>query len=206
MKKLLKIFVLACALSLCLSLVCSAEEFTGTEDTQLKDYITEKIAPVVAGVLTSAIALVTTLGSIAKSLNSLKDTKSAFSKEAQERADNFNTSTKLLENKADELKASVQCVPQLEGELIQLKKDIELLTSQCVDIAEILCLGFSANSDIIRSGKGKKMSVLLDSAKCKLQGAILTKDALPLSQASEPANHMAHAGDNCSLEERGGKE
>lgn len=202
MKKLLRIFVLALAFSLCLISVCSAEEMTeGEGGVELKDYITEKIAPVVAGVLTSVIALVTTLGSIAKSLNSLKDTKSTFSKEAHERAVSFSRSAKLLENKAEELKAAVECVPQLEGELIQLKKDIELLTSQCVDMAEILCLGFSANSDIIRSGKGKKMSVLLDGAKCKLQDAALTKEALPLSQASEPANHMAHTGDNCSHKE-----
>lgn len=200
-KKVLISITFFALLCLLLSCVSYAQETGANSKDDIKIYISEKIAPVVAGVLTSVIALVTTLGSIAKSLNSLKDTKSTFSKEAHERAVSFSTSAKLLENKAEELKAAVECVPQLEGELIQLKKDIELLTSQCVDMAEILCLGFSANSDIIRSGKGKKMSVLLDGAKCKLQGAILTKEALPLSQASEPANHMAHTGDNCSHKE-----
>ena len=80
MKRILAVlFVIMMAF--CMTSVCFATEI-GFDATELELYITEKIVPVVAGVLTSIVALISLLRSIAKSLKGLKDTKSAFDIEA----------------------------------------------------------------------------------------------------------------------------
>ena len=122
----------------------------------------DKIVPVAVAVLTSALAFVATLGTIAKSLKALKDTKDAFKDEAKERTVFFECGIEMLNEKAQELTELVSDVPKLKEELTELAQECRLNS-------EILALGFSANSEVIKSGKGKKMAVLLENAKCKVQ-------------------------------------
>lgn len=153
MKKTLTV-ILALILALCLSLVCFAKDVE--EKGELRSYITEKIVPVVVGVLTAIVALITTLGAVARSLNELKETKSAFEGEAKERASSLEKSKLLFEEKSRELRETVKDMPQL-------KEMVSILIEESRDIAEILSLGFSSDKDIIKSGRGRKMSLLLDS-------------------------------------------
>ena len=102
------------------------------------------------------------LGSIAKSLNGLRDTKSAFETEAQKREASFVSGKELLENKAQEIKEIVNTVPDIKEQISQLEGNVNELVLECKVMAEILSLGFSANSEIVKSGKGKKMKVLVD--------------------------------------------
>ena len=171
MKKILIAFF---AFVICFSLcgVCRAEEMENTEieamaqqsakgeaeDFDLKEYITEKILPVIIGVATSSLGFVAVLGTISKTLKGLKDTKDSFSGEAKKRQEEFEKGCRVLEDKAQELSRMVADVPELKDKLNEL-------TCECALLAEILTLGFSANSEIIKSGKGKKMSVLLENAK-----------------------------------------
>ena len=128
------------------------------EERDLKEYITDKILPVIIGVATSSFGFVAVLGTISRTLKSLKDTKESFSSEAKKRQEAFDEATELLRAKADELEALVHDVPQLTDKLKELREENELL-------AEILTLGFSANTEIIKSGKGKRMAMLLEKSK-----------------------------------------
>ena len=164
MKKLIifaSLFLLVC---LCFSSVALAqgEERDGWD---AQEYVEEKIAPVVAGVLTSVIALITTLGSISKSLGALKDTKTSFTAEAKERAESFSLSTEMLKAQAKEIKEMIECVPELESQLTELKTEVLTLVDQCATLSEILTLGFSANAEVIKSGKGQRMASLLENAR-----------------------------------------
>lgn len=170
MKKVL-FLAFALVLCFCLCVSCFAETVNETEKSiNVKAYIQEKIVPVVVGVLTSIIALITTIGVIAKNLKGLKDTKEAFSNEARERACFFESGVAHIEAKAEGIKELVKDVPMLQDKIAELTKECELL-------AEILSLGFSANEEVIKSGKGKKMALLLENAtlnaKCKVQNAEL---------------------------------
>lgn len=160
MKKVM-IFVFALALALGMASVCYASEIS-LDPATLEVYITEKIIPVVAGVLTSIVALISLLRSIAKSLKGLGDTKSAFEREAEKREISFKSSTELLESKAQEIKDIVNDVPSIQAQLKQLEGNISNLTYECEVLAKIMSLGFSANSEIVKSGRGKKMSVLIE--------------------------------------------
>ena len=163
-KKLILTFVIALILMLLFSLTCFATEVKPTEDVSL--YITEKILPIVVGVLTGVVALVTTLGKIAKSLKGLSDTKDTFEGEAESRRESLENSKKLLEEKVRELKETVNDMPQL-------KEKVDMLIEECSTIAEILSLGFSASRELVKSGKAHQMAILLENAKCKAQNTKL---------------------------------
>ena len=165
MKKLLFIVF---ALTLCLSLagVCMASDFEAEEiANDIETYITERIVPIVVGVLTSMVALITVLRKIFSALRSLNDTKDTFVEEAKERASAFRSNTELLETKAQEIKKTVEKVPTLDEQMVQLKGEMSALIDECNVLAEILSLGFSANSEVIKSGKGKQMAKLLEKSK-----------------------------------------
>ncbi|MBQ7226732.1 MAG: hypothetical protein IJX02_09065 [Clostridia bacterium] len=176
MKKIL-IFVFALALCLCLSTVCFAEDEMSAELSEkenapsvtqgvtppsadrglavnVKEYITEKIVPVAVGVLTSIIALGATLFKVAGILKSLRDAKDTFEGEARVRAE----LSRELKQEAQGLQETVKDVPGLNERVNALTERVEAL-------AEILVLGFSANSEVIKSGKGKKMAALLEKSK-----------------------------------------
>lgn len=176
MKKIL-IFVFALAMCLCLSTICFAEDEMSAELSEkenapsvtqgvtppsadgglavnVKEYITEKIVPVAVGVLTSIIALGATLFKVAGILKSLRDAKDTFEGEARVRAE----LSRELKQEAQGLQETVKDVPGLNERVNALTERVEAL-------AEILVLGFSANSEVIKSGKGKKMAALLEKSK-----------------------------------------
>ena len=172
MKKLL-FTVFALLMCLCLGLACFAKSdeiqgessgtptpTTETSEVDIKAYIQEKIVPIVVGVVTSIVALITTLYKIGASLKALSGTRETLDADAKKR----EAAVASLGEQVEQIKASIKDVPSLE-------KSIEELSALCSTIAEILSLGFSANEEIIKSGKGKRMSILLENAKCIMQNA-----------------------------------
>ena len=158
--------IFALALCLCFSSVCFASDAEAVELAgNIEQYITERIVPIVVGVLTSLVALITVLRKIFSALKSLNDTKDTFVEEAKERASAFRSNTELLESKAQEIKKTVEGVPTIEEQMTQLKGEMTTLIDECNVLAEILSLGFSANSEVIKSGKGKQMAGLLEKSK-----------------------------------------
>lgn len=165
MKKLLFI-IFTVLLCLCFSSVCFASDVDVTDVAgDIEQYITERIVPIVVGVLTSLVALITVLRKIFGALKSLNDTKDTFVEEAKERASAFRNNTELLESKAQEIKKTVEGVPTIEEQMVELKGEMNTLIEECNVLAEILSLGFSANSEVIKSGKGKQMAGLLEKSK-----------------------------------------
>ena len=183
MKKLLFI-MFALALCLCLSTACFAESneiqggssatpTTETSEVDIKAYIQEKIVPIVVGVITSIVALITTLYKIGTSLKALSGTRETLDADAKKR----EVAVASLGEQVEQIKASIKDVPSLE-------KSIEELSALCNTIAEILSLGFSANEEIIKSGKGKKMSILLENA--KINPSVTQACHLPLTKEAAP--------------------
>lgn len=153
-------------LCLCLASVCLAGDINAGElANDIEAYVTDRIVPIVVGVLTSIVALITVLKKIFNALRSLKDTKDEFVNEAKERASAFKNNTELLEGKAQEIKKTVENVPGLDAEMKELKSEMATLINECGTIAEILTLGFSSSTDVIKSGRGKQMAQLLEKSK-----------------------------------------
>ena len=179
MKKLLiTLFVLSLCLCLCLCCYAKAEE---NADVDIREYLQERIVPVVVGVATSVVALITTLYKIATSLKALSGTKDTLEQDTQKREE----ASKILGEQVEQIKASIKDVPNLE-------KSIEELKELCEAMAEILSLGFSANAEIVKSGKGKKMAVLLEGIKDIVQGGA-SRGAISVSSVtSTPTTEGGH--------------
>lgn len=158
MKKRVMTLLFMLVICLCFASCVFGSEVYEAEEIEV--YIKDKIVPVAVGVLTAVIALITTLGSVAKSLNALKDTKESFTSEAENRKEY----SKKLERETEKLCEIVKDVPKLEEKL-------DSLTEECHMLAEILTLGFSSSSEVIKSGKGRQMSLLLEGVKNRKERA-----------------------------------
>lgn len=168
MKKIIN-FMLCVAIILALFtiVVCATQseetsEQMVVEEFDLKTYLEEKIIPVVVGVLTAIAGLIASLTAIVKALNGLKDTKSMLANEAKQREQNFQENSLALQTKADELKKIVEDVPKLLGETEQLQVELNRLQKVTMSMVEILAIGLSANENIVKSGNGKKINLLLE--------------------------------------------
>lgn len=128
---------------------------------EIKEYIKERIIPVVVGVLTSLSAVLASLGAIKKSLSRLAGARDDFKNEASERKSDFARQSALLEEKAKELSELARLIPQLEKELIELKAEQEKLNTEAYNIGKMVSLGFSGSQTVIRSGNGRKIAALL---------------------------------------------
>ena len=125
------------------------------EEFDIKLYLREKIAPVATGVLTAVIAIILALTPLVKAIKAFKDLISSFSKKDEERNKDAKESNEQIQKSVERIEASVKDVSEYKKELDELKKTQRLLT-------KVMVLGFSSNSEVVRSGKGKKMTLLLN--------------------------------------------
>ena len=128
---------------------------------EIKEYIKERIIPVIVGVLTSLSAVLASLGAIKKSLVRLSGARDDFKNEANERKSEFERQSELLNRKAEELSRLARLIPQLESELCELKAAQEKLNAEAYNIGKMISLGFSGSQSVIKSGNGRKISALL---------------------------------------------
>lgn len=135
---------------------------TKEEEFNLYEYIKEKIIPVVVGVLTAASALIATLAAIKRSLNSISEAREGIKKEAKARDAENDKRLKIMENQVEELKRAVEKIEQSTEGVPNFESEIKGLSRVCSGMAKILSLGFSANPDVVKTGKGKKMQLLLN--------------------------------------------
>ena len=158
MKKfLIALFIIA--LSLALATVCTAS-VEEAEEFNLENYVTEKIAPVAAGVITSLVAVfgaflkikstVTSLGASAEAINELKEA----------------ASTTLNGIKA-ELKRGISDVENKIGELPEIKESYKELIASCqrlkeqnLALLEPVKTGFEAIPQAVENGAANKIAAL----------------------------------------------
>lgn len=162
MKRILSFIVI---FALCLGALSIVSSASDVENDALKEYVSEKIVPVVIGVLTSVCAFLATLSPVIKTLSSLKDTKESLSLENKARENELKGIRELLGSNSEELCELLKDVPSLSSELLSLRSSILLLLEECDVVEEILSLGFSASPDVVRTGKGEKIIDLLEKSK-----------------------------------------
>lgn len=177
MKKVITILMI---LALCLALVCvaSAEEMEKSgqpsvvsgqkkeevekEKDELRVYIEEKIVPILMGVATSIVALLGTLKGILSALKELKKGRDDFKETSKQIKQSTESDSKMLRADYSAIKDSVKDVPELLGVIKRQDEKIEELKGIVVVATEILSLAYSANSELVRTGKAKEMNRLLN--------------------------------------------
>lgn len=135
-----------------------------TKEFDLKLYIQERIVPIISGVGTAVFTIILSLGPIFKAAKSIKNAVAAFSKKDEERNASQKESNRIMQKNIDKIEACVANVPKLQEQTKMLEKQVDELKRVCFSLAEITALGFQSNAEVVRSGKGKKMALLLDKA------------------------------------------
>lgn len=158
MKGFIKTTVLCILLALLMSLCAGASGIMQGEE--IKEMISEKIIPVIAGVLTSLVALLGTLKSIFKSLKELKGAKDSLESTQGEIKEQSTREFCQIKEKYDELKTLLADVPQLKTELDALAYSLFELSEQMARLSKLSAIGFCQNPEIITSGKGKEITLL----------------------------------------------
>lgn len=126
-------------------------------EVPLKEYIKDRIIPVVVGVLTSAVAVITTLSQVLKGVKSLKDSKDLL----EDSKEQIKTVSKSTEGQIAEIKDSIKELLPLFEEISYLKEAIEKYKGEIGTLEHILTLAYSADEKLVRSGKAKEMALLL---------------------------------------------
>ena len=170
MKRLIRIFVFAFALIVLLTVCVQATEVSSDnlqtdEKFSFGDYVRDKIVPVAVGVGTSLLGLLATLVSIFKALKELKKAKQDAAENDKAREENSKRQIEELTRQVEELKKNIEEVITYSKSLGEIKKEIDFECEELGIIGEILVLGFSSNSDIVKTGKGKQINLLLDKLK-----------------------------------------
>ena len=156
-KRLILTFILI--LVFALSVSAYAISLDGEE---IRNYLEEKIIPVIAGVVTSLIALIGTLKSIFSTLKQLKSSKESFDKTRNEIEVSSLAELEQISKKYDELKESVKNVPELEKHLLALNSQIGTLIVQLSNLSQLTAIGFCESAELVSSGKGRQIALLAE--------------------------------------------
>ena len=141
--------------------VAEKTEETENASSDLKTYVEERIVPVISGVGAAIVAILVALGPTVSAIKAVKNAVAAFSKKDEERNASVKESNRLIQKNIERIEGSVKDVPALQAQMAAYKKQTEELKLVCTTLAKITALGFQANADVVRSGKGKKMAVML---------------------------------------------
>ena len=132
----------------------------GDGDTDLKEYLMEKIAPVAVGVLTSLVALASTVSRIRASLTSLDKSRDGL-REIKETVDSTMTGIRAEMKKGmTKIEDTLSTVPQLSEDYMELKEGYANLERQSRDLMEAVKTGMSSIPPIVENGAARKIAII----------------------------------------------
>ena len=153
-----KTLIIAFALLLAISLVSVAS----AQGDELKSYVEERIAPILAGVMTSIIALLGTLRGIFSMIKGVKESKDIFENHQKSLKEDNKRFLDQIKDKYEEIKRDTESLPDLRNETNSLKSRIDDLCLEIANLSEMSSCGFSRNEELIRGGKARKIEILAE--------------------------------------------
>ncbi|MBQ9743491.1 MAG: hypothetical protein IJW19_00005, partial [Clostridia bacterium] len=134
----------------------------GDGDTDLKEYLMEKIAPIAAGVITSLLALATTIKRIKGTISTLNSSTGALNDVKEAVADTLEGVKSELKNGISEIEKKISDIPELKEDYEMLKNEYKTLKEQNALLMEAFNLGFASIPDAVRSGNARKIAIVSD--------------------------------------------
>jgi len=169
MKKILiTVFIAALTLSMALSCIATtgaggSEGDSHTDESSgayIKEYVTEKIAPVAVGVATSLIAFIGAFGKIRASLSALNSSSDAI-KELKETSSSTLKGIKAeLDRGLTSVYETVKDVPEIKEGYCELISSYNQLKEQNAALLEAIKTGFEAIPQAVESGAARKIAIL----------------------------------------------
>ncbi len=166
MKRILTILILMTILMTILMLGVKAEELNAaSKGEELGTYIEDKIVPVIVGVVTSIIALLGTLKGLLSTLKELKGARNDFNATSAQIKETHENESRALRADYEKIKESIKDVPLVLCSMEEQGDKIRELESVMLVMVQVLSLAYSANSELVRTGKAKEMTRLLSKMK-----------------------------------------
>ena len=132
------------------------------EEFDIKAYLTEKIAPIIAGVVTSLVALGGTVYKIKSSLSTLDSSNESIKEIKKSAKDTLeNVKTELTRGMCD-IQTKIKDIPEIKEGYEELKRNTEELSKQNRALLEALKLGFESLPEAVISGNARKISIITD--------------------------------------------
>ena len=157
------IALISVALILCMALPCLA---AGTEpqaaegEFNMENYLTEKIAPILAGVATSLVALFGGLSKIKSAVNGLDKSGKELSDIKEAVKSTLSDFERQLKDGIADIEAKISAVPEIKEGYDEIKRSCEELKEQSKSLGEALRLGFEAIPEAVKCGNARKISIL----------------------------------------------
>ena len=157
MKKILTaLFTVILVISL--ATVCAGAE-PGAE-FNIKEYATEKIAPIAVGVITSLIAVFGAFQKIKSTVSSLNSSSSAI-KELKDAADSTLSGIKTeLTGSMSQLRDKIKDIPEIKESYNELLTSYNQLKEQNAALLEAIKIGFEAIPQTVESGAASKIALI----------------------------------------------
>ncbi|MBR7101299.1 MAG: hypothetical protein IKC74_03325 [Clostridia bacterium] len=169
MKKFL-IAVFSALLIITMALFCFAEEEALTEEPaqtdevteefSVKEYITEKIAPIAVGVATSLIAFIGAFQKIKSTVSSLNSSSSAIKELKDVASDTLSGIKEELDKGIKSVQETVKNVPEIKDDYNGLIESYKQLKEQNAALLEALKTGFESIPQAVESGAARKIALL----------------------------------------------
>lgn len=138
------------------------EEPSTEESFDIKAYLTEKIAPIIAGVVTSLVALGGTVYKIKASLSTLDSSNESIKEIKKSAKDTLeNVKTELTRGMCD-IQTKIKDIPEIKEGYEELKRNTEELSKQNRALLEALKLGFESLPEAVVSGNARKISIITE--------------------------------------------
>lgn len=128
--------------------------------TSFKTYIEEQILPIIVGVATSIIALLSTLKGIFSALKSLKESKEQFDTDREKIKSESQAEMRKITEKYNEIKEEIKLACQIGDGLCDLKRKTEILAEEIANLSKIASLGFSESKELVSEGKQREIVIL----------------------------------------------
>ena len=128
--------------------------------TSFQAYIEEQILPIIVGVATSIIALLSTLKGIFSALKSLKESKEQFDTDREKIKSESQAEMKKITEKYNEIKEEIKLACQIGDGLCDLKRKTEILAEEIANLSKIASLGFSESKELVSEGKQREIVIL----------------------------------------------
>ncbi|MBP3495253.1 MAG: hypothetical protein J6K52_03515 [Clostridia bacterium] len=151
----------------------------------IKEYLKEKIMPVIIGVLTAICALLATLGKIKRAMCDLGASREELKKEVESRDLSFKEKSEYIQARIDEVKNALKDVPTLKEDTMKLIKELSILKNECEALSKMLYLGFLQSKDVITSGAGKKIVQLAEEISSLNDGSMSVNNGEKCNEKTE---------------------
>jgi len=140
----------------------NAKEEKENTPFDIKEYLTEKILPIVAGVATSLVALGGTIYKIKSSLATLNSSNDSLSEVKKTVSSTLDNVKEELAKGICQVQTKIKDIPELKEGYEELKSSYNELIKQNKALLEALKLGFESLPEAVRSGNARKIAIITE--------------------------------------------